>query len=132
MQTQKETPKDVDAYIADFPPEAQSMLQQVRGVIRAALPAAEEAISYGIPTFKMNGRYVIYFSGYKNHVSVYPAPIGVEEFIEELAPYQSGKGTARFALNKPLPVDLITRIAAYNLKENQARVKAKGKKSVRS
>lgn len=129
MQIRKETPKDVDAYIADFPPETQAVLQQVRGVIRAALPEAEEAISYGIPTFKMNGRYVIYFAGYKRHVSVYPAPIDVEAFKEVLAPYASGQGTAKFPLDKPIPVDLITRMAQYNLQENLAKTAAKTKKN---
>jgi uncharacterized protein YdhG (YjbR/CyaY superfamily) len=127
METKKATVKDINEYIAGFPPAVQVVLEQVRGVIREAAPEAEETISYGIPTYKLNGRYVIYFAGYKQHVSVYPAPIGVEGF-EDLAPYASGKGTAKFALDKALPVALIRRMTAYNLKENQARTAAKKKK----
>ncbi len=82
------------------------------------MPKAEETISYGIPTFKINGRYVIYFAGYKNHVSVYPAPRDNPEFKKELAEYKGGKGTVQFPLDKPLPLDLISRMTAFRLKVN--------------
>jgi uncharacterized protein YdhG (YjbR/CyaY superfamily) len=128
METKTAAAKNIDEYIAGFPPEVQAVLEKVRGTIRTAAPEAEETISYGIPTYKLNGRYVIYFAGYKKHISVYPAPIGVEEFKEELAAYASGQGTAKFPLNKPIPFDLITRMVQFQLKENLAKTAAKREK----
>jgi uncharacterized protein YdhG (YjbR/CyaY superfamily) len=128
MAGEQTKPTTIDEYITGFPPEVQAVLEEVRGTIRAAVPEAEETISYGIPTYKLNGRYVIYFAGYKKHVSVYPAPIGVEEFKEELAAYASGQGTAKFRLDRPIPFDLIIRMTQYNLKENLARTAGKREK----
>jgi uncharacterized protein YdhG (YjbR/CyaY superfamily) len=76
------------------------------------VPKAEEKISYQIPTFALDGRYLVYFAGWKNHISVYPLPEADEAFERELAPYKSGKGTVKFPLNKPIPYDLIGRLAA--------------------
>jgi uncharacterized protein YdhG (YjbR/CyaY superfamily) len=128
METKTTAAKNIDEYIAGFPAEVQAVLQKVRETIQAAAPGAEETIGYGIPTYKMNGRYVIYFAGYKKHISVYPAPIGVEGF-EDLAAYASGKGTAKFALDRPIPFDLITRMVHFQLKENLAKTAAKAKKN---
>ena len=108
----------IDEYIAGFPEATQKSLNKLRSTIRKVVPKAEETISYGIPTFKINGRYVIYFAGYKNHVSVYPAPRENPEFKKELAVYKGGKGTVQFPLDKPLPLDLISRMAAFRLKVN--------------
>ena len=119
-------PKDIDEYIADFPPEVVALLEQVRETIRAAAPGAEEAISYGIPTFKLNGRYLIYFAGYKQHIAVYPVPTGDAAFNEEAASYQTGKGTLRFPLGKPIPYDFITTAVTFAIQEN--RLKAEGQK----
>ena len=102
----------VDAYIAKYPPEVQAALQRVRRAIRKALPDAEEAISYQIPTYKRQGRYVIYFAGWKQHYSVYPAKGPVLTALKkELAPYEISKGTIRFPLSEPVPERLIGRIA---------------------
>ena len=73
-------PKDIDKYIKDFPKEAQTVLKQIRATIRKASPKAVEVISYGIPAFKLNEKGLIYFAGYKNHIGLYPAPRGKEEF----------------------------------------------------
>jgi uncharacterized protein YdhG (YjbR/CyaY superfamily) len=101
----------VDEYIATFPADVQAILQQVRQTIRAAVPEPGEKISYQIPTITMDGQALLYFSGWKQHISVYPIPDGDEALAAEIAPYRSGKGTLKFPLNKPIPYDLIARLA---------------------
>ncbi len=81
------------------------------------MPEGEETISYQIPTVKLHGKYVVYFSGWKNHISVYPLPSGDEAFERDIAPYKSGKGTAKFPLSKPIPYDLIERMAVLLLEK---------------
>jgi uncharacterized protein YdhG (YjbR/CyaY superfamily) len=114
-------PATVDDYIATFPVDVQTVLEQVRSVIRKVVPQAEETISYGVPTFKLNGTYVIYFAGYKNHISIYPAPRENEAFKEELARYKGGKGTVQFPLSQAIPLSLISKIAKYLLTKNLER-----------
>lgn len=120
--------KDIDEYIAGFPDDVQKILKRIRTTIRKAAPRAGEKISYGIPTFTLNDRYLIYFAGFKNHVSIYPAPRGSDEFKKELSAYEGGKGTVRFPLDKPIPYGLITRIVKFKVKESLERAKASGKK----
>ena len=124
----KKTAKDIDEYIAGFPDNVQEILQKIRTTIRKAAPKAEEAISYQIPTFTLNGRYLIYFAGYKSHVSIYPAPRQSENFKDELAAYKGGKGTVQFPLDEPIPFGLITRIVKFMARENEAKAKQKVKK----
>lgn len=121
MLTQKKQFRTIDEYILTFPEEAQIILEKVRETIRKAVPAAEETISYQIPTFKLDGRYLVYFAGYKNHVSLYPLPSS-DEIATELAPYKAGKGTVRFALDRPIPYGLIRKMV-QSLKKERARVK---------
>jgi uncharacterized protein YdhG (YjbR/CyaY superfamily) len=109
----------------------QPILQRVRRTIRKAVPGAEEAISYQIPTYKLYGRHVIYFAGWKEHFSLYPASNHlVTAFKDDLLPYKVAKGTIRFPLSRPAPVRLIGRIAKFLAKEaaERARVRAKPKK----
>lgn len=116
----------VDQYIAGQPEAVQAALEKVRGAIRKALPDAEEVISYQIPAYRQHGRIVIFFAGWKEHYSVYPAIGGlVEEFAKELAPYELSKGTIRFPLGKRVPVGLIGRLAKYRLEETEERVSAR-------
>ena len=117
----------VDRYIASQPKGAQLALRRVRAAIRKALPKAEEAISYGIAAFKVDGRVVIYFAGWKHHYSIYPATAKlVEAFKNDLAPYEvNDKGTIRFPLSARVPVTLIQRIAKFRAKEVAERAKAK-------
>jgi uncharacterized protein YdhG (YjbR/CyaY superfamily) len=104
----------VDEYIASRPEAVQVALQRVRRAIRQAIPEAEEAISYQIPAYKLHGQRMVYFAGWKEHYSLYPATDGVADaFREELAPYQVSKGTIRFPLSQPVPVKLIARIARF-------------------
>lgn len=128
MSSDQPAPKTIDEYVAGFPPDVQAILEKIRATIREAAPAAEETISYQIPAFTLNGRYLVYFAAYKKHVGLYPAPRGVEEFREELSAYGGGKGTVRFPLDKPIPFDLINRIVAFKVKESLERAEAKGKK----
>ena len=111
---------DVDAYIAGFPPEVQKILKKVRQTIRKAAPKLTEAIRYGIPTYVGHGN-VVFFAGYKNHISVYPAPRANVQFKKELAAYKGGKGTVQFPLDQPIPYDLITRIVIVRLEEDAKR-----------
>src|SRR5688572_32413405 len=116
----------VDEYIASQPPAARDALQRVRVVIRKAVPGAEEVISYQIPAYKLDGATVIFFAGWKEHYSVYPATDGLAEaFEEELAPYEVSKGTIRFPLSQPVPVKLVERIAKFRARVVAERRKAK-------
>jgi uncharacterized protein YdhG (YjbR/CyaY superfamily) len=101
----------VEGYLASFPDEARPILEQVRTTIRSAVPGAEETISYDIPTFKVGGKPVVYFAGWKNHVSVYPIPEADEALERELAPFRAAKGTLKFPLDRPIPYELIGRTA---------------------
>ena len=110
--------KSVDDYIATFPEDVQAVLQRVRRTIRKAVPGADEVISYQIPAYKLRGARVIYFAGWKEHFSLYPATdLLVKAFKEDIAPYKVNKGTIRFPLSKPVPVKLIERIVKFRAKE---------------
>lgn len=115
MPTKK--PTDIDEYIAGFPPATQDALKVIRATILRAAPKAEEAISYAIPAYKFGGKWLIYFAGFANHVSVYPAPRAHAEFKDELARYKGGKGTVQFPLDKPIPTGLIKRIITFRIKQ---------------
>lgn len=120
-------PTDIDAYIAGFTPETQVVLEQLRTTILKASPKAEETISYAIPAFKLNGRMLVYFAGYKNHVSVYPVPNGDAALQKEIIAYRTGKGTMQFPLDKKLPLAFITRVVKQHVKENVARARNRKK-----
>ena len=100
--------ESVDDYISSFPSEVQAVLQTARRTIRAAASEATESISYAIPTFSLAGRPVVYLSGWKKHISIYPVPELDESIEPQIAPYLSGKSTAKFPLGKPIPQELIT------------------------
>jgi uncharacterized protein YdhG (YjbR/CyaY superfamily) len=119
--------KSVDEYIASHTGAVQRVLKRVRSAVRKAVPGAEEMLSYKIPTYKLNGRPVLYFAAWKQHYSVYPSNTHlVAAFKDELAPYEVSKGTIRFPLSEPVPVKLIESIARFRAKEVAAREKAKG------
>ena len=108
----------VDEYIASQPEVVQGVLERVRRTIRKAVPGAEETITYRIPTYKLNGRAVIYFAGWRQHYSLYPSSADVvAAFKGEVAKYEVNKGTIRFPLSQPVPVRLIERIAKFRAKE---------------
>jgi len=117
MATSKKVFKTIDEYVATFPKNVQSILEKLRQAIRDSAPEAEEAISYQIPTFKLNGN-LVHFAAFKNHIGFYPTSSGIEAFKEELSDYEIRKGTVRFPLNKPIPFDLVRKIVRYRVKEN--------------
>jgi uncharacterized protein YdhG (YjbR/CyaY superfamily) len=110
--------KDIDTYISTFPEEVRDVLQQLRATIKNAAPQAAETIQYAIPTFTLNGRNLVHFAAYKNHIGFYPAPSGIEAFKNELAAYKGAKGSVQFPLGTPLPYALITRIVTFRAAEN--------------
>jgi uncharacterized protein YdhG (YjbR/CyaY superfamily) len=110
-------PKSTDEYISNFPKEIQILLQEVRKTIKSAAPNANEGISYGMPAYKLNGKALVYFAGYKNHVGFYATPTGHNEFTKELAKYKQGKGSVQFPINEPMPLDLITKIVKFRISE---------------
>jgi uncharacterized protein YdhG (YjbR/CyaY superfamily) len=129
MKTAQPAPTTIDAYIAAFPSDVQAMLEQIRMAIRETVPDAQETISYGVPTFKLNGHYLVYFAGYKKHISLYPAPMGVTEFQEAVSVYGAGKGTMKFPLDQPIPFDLIRRIVRFRVQEHAERAATNRKKT---
>lgn len=126
----RSTATSIDEYIAAFPTETRQVLQEVRTVIRASAPGATETMSYAIPTFDLNGRHLVHFAGYKNHVGLYPGPSGIEAFKEELSLYKSAKGSVQFPLDQPMPTDLIRRIVEFRVEEeSRARKSRRGGKA---
>jgi uncharacterized protein YdhG (YjbR/CyaY superfamily) len=118
--------KSVDEYIASQPEAVQGILGIVRSAIRKALPRADEVISYKLPTYKLRGEAVLYFAGWKQHYSLYPAGTRlVAAFKDELGSYKVHKATIRFPLSEPVPVKLIERIAKFRAKEAADREKVK-------
>ena len=106
--------KEVDKYIAGFPRDVQQILKKIRATIWKAAPKAEESISYGIPTYKLNGRPLIYFAGHKSHVGLYPMAGAIrQKFKKELSGYEGGKGTIRLPLDEPIPYALIGRLVKF-------------------
>lgn len=110
----------IDEYIKTFPKDTQAVLEKMRKTIRKTIPEAKETISYNIPCYKYNDKYVVYFSGYAEHVSIYPRPHH-GSLAKEIAPYASGKGTLQFQLKDPIPYDLIAKVTEVLLKENLER-----------
>lgn len=118
------SPQTIDDFIAQYPAEIQAILQRIRALIRETVPEAQEAIKYGIPTFVFHGN-LVHFSAYQNHIGFYPAPSGIEQFRQALAPYISGKGTIQFPLDQPIPEDLIRQIVQFRAQENLTKAAAK-------
>jgi uncharacterized protein YdhG (YjbR/CyaY superfamily) len=118
--------RNIDEYIAAFPPEIQVLLEQVRLTIKKAAPDAEEVISYQMPAFRLNG-ILVYFAAYSRHIGFYPTGSGVSAFKDEISGYKGGRGTIQFPLDKPLPLDLIFRIVSFRVTENMLKVKSKKK-----
>ena len=117
----------IDVYISGFAENIQTILEEIRKTIRKAAPEAQEAISYGIPTFVFHGN-LVHFAANKKHIGFYPAPSGVEAFKTELSVYKGAKGSVQFPIDKPMPLELITEIVKFRVLENQERAKAKMQK----
>ena len=124
MKTSRTAPKDMEQYIAGFPNDVREILTKTRMTIRKAAPDAEETIKYQIPTFTLNGN-LIHFAAFKNHIGLYPAPGGIEQFKDALSVYEGGKGSVRFPLDQPIPFGLISKIVKFRVKKNLERAEAK-------
>jgi uncharacterized protein YdhG (YjbR/CyaY superfamily) len=118
----------IDGYIATFPKDVQARLQAVRHAIAKAAPQADEAISYRIPAFRLHGRYLIYFAGFKAHIGLYPVRVDGAGYSPEVARYASGKASLRFPLDEPLPVELIAKVVKAKLRAAAALQKRGSKK----
>ncbi len=115
----------IDQYIASFPKSAQTVLQKVRQAIQKAAPDATEAISYQMPTFKLNGKNLVHFAGYEHHIGFYPTPSGTKAFDKELSRYKRGKGSVQFPIREPVPYGLVKDIVIFRMKEVQAKKPAR-------
>jgi uncharacterized protein YdhG (YjbR/CyaY superfamily) len=127
MDATREQFKTIDGYIQTFPEEVQALLEKMRRTIRKAAPEAEEAISYQIPTFKLNGN-LVHFAAFKNHIGLYPPIRGDTSLEKAISPYAGEKGNLRFPLDQPIPYDLIERIVKLRVKQNLAKAVSKRKK----
>jgi uncharacterized protein YdhG (YjbR/CyaY superfamily) len=110
-------PNNADEYIAAYPADVQKRLQQIREIIKKAVPQAQEVISYAMPAYKINS-VLVYFAGWDKHIGFYPGAGAIAHFKEDLSVYKGAKGSIQFPLDEPLPADLITRIVAYRVKED--------------
>jgi uncharacterized protein YdhG (YjbR/CyaY superfamily) len=119
MTTPKKGFKTIDEYITSFPKNVQAILQQVRQVIKETAPQAQEIISYSMPAFKQSG-ILVWFAAFKNHIGFFPKASAMEAYKEKLSSYQTRKGTIRFPLDKPIPVELIKEIVRFRVKEDQS------------
>ena len=111
--------KTIDEYIEAFPKDVQGILQRIRKTIRNAAPEAVETISYQMPSFKLNGKGLVYFAAYEKHIGFYPIPSGMKAFERELSPYKQGKGSVQFPIDKPIPYGLVRKIVVFRAKENR-------------
>ena len=114
----------VDEYIALAEPKVKKALKEIRKIIKATAPKAEEVISYQIPGYKYHGM-LVFFAGWKNHISLYPAPWGAEDLKKEMSAYEGSKGTIKFPLDKPMPLILIKKMVKYRMKDNETRAALK-------
>jgi uncharacterized protein YdhG (YjbR/CyaY superfamily) len=119
------TNKEIDKHIKSQAKNAQVLLNKLREIIRASAPKAEEVIKYGIPTYTLENKNLVHFSGFKNHIGFFPTPSAIIQFKHELGDYKLSKGTVQFPLDKPLPITLIKKIIKFRVKEVAAEKAAK-------
>jgi uncharacterized protein YdhG (YjbR/CyaY superfamily) len=122
--TSKRQFESIDEYIKPFPKDVRDILEKVRQAIQRAAPEAEEAISYQMPTFKLNGN-LVHFAAHRTHIGFYPTPSGIEAFKKELSPYKGARGSVQFPIDKPIPLELVKRIVKYRVKEMLEKGRAK-------
>jgi uncharacterized protein YdhG (YjbR/CyaY superfamily) len=121
VRSKKGAPTTIDEYMENVPPKFKPLLNRLRKTIRAAAPKAEETISYRMPAFRQNG-ILVYFAAFKDHCSLFPGSLKVrKQFSEEMKPFDTGKGTLQFTVERPLPAILVTRIIKARVVENDAR-----------
>jgi len=110
-------PTSTDAYIASFPADVQTKLQQVRAAVKAVAPDAVEVISYSLPAFKLQGAMLVWFAAHTQHIGLYPRASAIEAFADKLKAYKFAKGSIQFPFDQPLPLDLITDIVKFRVGE---------------
>ena len=115
--------KTADEYLSAFPAATRRILQEVRQTIKKAAPQAEEVISYNMPAFKLHG-VLVYYAGCQKHIGFYPTPSAIKAFQKEVAQYETSKGAVQFPIDEPMPVELITKIVQFRVRENLAKEKA--------
>lgn len=112
------TIKNVDEYLRSFPQETQKILKEIRQIIQKSAPESVESISYGMPAYKLNGKPLVYFAAFKNHIGFYATPTGHSAFSDELSKYKQGKGSVQFPIDQPMPLDLIEKIVKFRVGQN--------------
>ena len=127
MESSKAGYRSIGEYIAGFPADTQALLETVRATIKAAAPGAEERISYQMPAFALHGN-LVYFAALKNYIGFYPTGSGIEAFKDELSAYEVTKGSVKFPVSQPLPLDLIRRIVQFRVTQNLDNAAAKARK----
>ena len=127
MESNKAGFTSIDEYIATFPESTQKILGELRATIKEAAPDAQEKISYQMPTFALKGN-LVHFAAYKNHIGFYPTPSGIEAFKHELSIYEGAKGSVKFPIDKPLPLELISKIVRFRVAENLKNAEVKSSK----
>ena len=125
MASNKAKVASMDEYIAAFPEKTQMLLEELRATIKAAAPDVEEKITYQMPTFDLNGKHLVFFSVWKNHIGLYPIPAGNEAFQKEISQYKSAKSSLNFPIDKPLPVKLIAQFVKFRVAESQENAASK-------
>jgi uncharacterized protein YdhG (YjbR/CyaY superfamily) len=116
IMNKRKQPKTIDEYISLYPKNVQIIQERIRKAIRLTAPGAEETISYQIPTFRLKGN-LVHFAAYKNHIGFYPTSSAIESFKGELSSFETSRGTIRFPMDKPIPIDLVKRIVKYRVKQ---------------
>ncbi len=127
MESKRIRATSIDEYIAACPKDVQKKLKELRKVIKAAAPDAEEKISYQIPTFYLKGN-LVHLGAFKDHISFFPTSNGIDAFKKELSVYKSARGTVQFPLDEPLPLELVSRIVKFRVAENLKRAEMKSNK----
>jgi uncharacterized protein YdhG (YjbR/CyaY superfamily) len=122
MAMNKRIPINIDDYVDRFPKEVQQLLEKMRLTIKKAAPKAKETISYGIPTFTLDGN-LVWFAAYKSHIGFYPRTSAIKAFKKELTAYKGGKGSVQFPFDEPLPLALVSRIVKFRVKQSLSRKK---------
>ena len=117
MSLAREQDATIDDYIRNAPKEVREILEKMRAAVREAAPGADEAIRYGMPTFRLHGRNLVHFAAFRHHIGFYPIPSGIEAFKKELSSYKQGKGSVQFPLKKPVPFDLVKKIVKFRVAE---------------
>jgi len=121
MASTKPKTSSIDKYISQFPKEIQRVLEKLRQTIKKSAPKSEETMSYGIPTFDMNGKHLVHFAAFKKHIGFYPTPSGISKFQKEMSDYETAKGSVKFPLDKPIPFDLVKEIVKFRVEENKSK-----------